>query len=454
MDQIFECVVHHARDFSSFMDPDYVGPVETLDCDPNFFSYFALLSTLKNCGYVSLKSLWYHDPTMEDEFIPLNNDSGCRRMRSIALQYDRVHLYVVHPMSQPDVVALEPLLEYPCMAPPVPPVVNETNEGPTDVGPTTEGKNADSGVNGPNCDVNETGPELDLNDLGPMMDVTDLFGEHENRPELNEGEMGPEPNEGEKGPELNEGVNETGLNVDENGPDLNEGVNEAGLGNEEGNENLESESEDSALEIHFDGEEVDSDIGGNLDSEVGGNEVNGATTSLNEESLFNEPTVNAETVNAKGAMNDANVQGESVEAETLRGEGSGTAKKGKKKKGGSGKRRGRGRPKKKKATEEPVFEDDIIEHLRRSVNNEGEVGQPSVVGDKGLSDVEEYNSDELVSGSDSDEDGVRNPKFPVFKMLDSMKKYEWLMGTLFMTKVDFQHAVRTFAVENARDLKF
>jgi len=312
MDQIFECVVHDAGDFSSFMDPDYVGPVETLDCDPDFFSYFALLSTLKNYGYVSLKSLWYHDPTMEDGFIPLNNDSGCRRMQSIELQYDRVHLYVVHPMSQPVVVALDPMLEYLCMAPPVPPVVNETNESLTDVGPTAEGKNADSGVNGPNCDVNEIGSELDLNDLGPMMDETDLFGEHENGPELNEGEMEPELNEGEKGPELNECVNGTGLNVDENVPDLNEGVTEAELGNEEGNENLESESEDSALEINFDGEEVELDIGGNLDSEVSGNEVNGATTSLNEESLFNEPTVNAETVNVRGAVNDANVQGESV----------------------------------------------------------------------------------------------------------------------------------------------
>jgi hypothetical protein len=46
MDQIFECVVHHAGDFSSFMDPDYEGPVETLDCEPDFFSYFA------SCIYV------------------------------------------------------------------------------------------------------------------------------------------------------------------------------------------------------------------------------------------------------------------------------------------------------------------------------------------------------------------------------------------------------------------
>jgi hypothetical protein len=238
MDQVFECVVHHAGDFSCFMDPAYVGPVETLDCDPDFFCYFALLSTLKRCGYVSLKSLWYHDPAMEDGFIPLNNDSGCRRMQSIALEYDRVHLYAVHPMSQPNVVTLDPLIEYPCMAPPVPPVVppvvNETNVGPNGVGPTGEGKDADSGVSGPNPDVNGNGPELDLNDLGPMIEEDDLFGEHENGPGLDEG-----------------------------------GHN--GLGNEEGDVNVGSDSEDSALNVSLNDSDVEVCVAGDLDSEVGGN---------------------------------------------------------------------------------------------------------------------------------------------------------------------------------------
>ncbi|RHN73873.1 hypothetical protein MtrunA17_Chr2g0303271 [Medicago truncatula] len=266
MDQIFECVVHHAGDFSCFMDPKYVGPVETLDCDPDFFSYFALLSTLKNCGYVSLKSLWYHDPSMEGGFFPLNSDSGCRRMQSIALQYDRVHLYVVHPMSQTDVVELDPLIEYPYMAPPVPPVVNESNEGPTDVGPTAEEKNAESGVSGPNCCVNEDGPEVDLNDLGPMVDENDLFSDHENGPE-----------------------------------GVNEGVNEDGQCNEGVGEEVTAEREDSALGVHFgDSDDEREDIAGNLDSSVGGNEVNKPTVTLNEDPVFNDPIVNANAENVAG----------------------------------------------------------------------------------------------------------------------------------------------------------
>jgi hypothetical protein len=242
--------------------------------------------------------------TMEDGFIPLNNDSGCRRMQSIALQYDRVHLYAVHLMSQPDVVALDPLIEYPCMAPPVPPVVNETNEGPTDVGPTAEDKNAESGVSGPNCGVNEDGPELDLNDLGPMLDENDLFGEHENRPE---------------------GVNEDGLgNEDGQG---NEGVVEDGVDNEDGLGNVTPEREDSALGQHFGDSDDEVCIAGNLDTEVGGNVVNKPTATLNEDPVFNDPTVNVETVVGEGSgVNEATVVGEGSgvnEATVNVGEGSG-----------------------------------------------------------------------------------------------------------------------------------
>jgi hypothetical protein len=183
MDQVFQCVLHHAGDLSCFSDPEYVGPEEVLDCEPDFFSYFALLATLKNLGYVRLNSLWYFDPVLEDGMVRLNNDIGCRRMQNIAYQFDKVHLYAVHPLSQPEIVKPNPLIEYPIMAPHVPPVRNETNEGPTSVGPTAEGEgaNVDGGVSGvgPTAEcTNVDGPELDLNDHGPMIDENELFAEY------------------------------------------------------------------------------------------------------------------------------------------------------------------------------------------------------------------------------------------------------------------------------------
>jgi hypothetical protein len=166
MDQVFQCVLHHAGDISCFNDPEYVGPEEILDCDPDFFSYFALLATLKYLGYVSLTSLWYFDPVLEDGMVRLNSDIGCRRMQNIAYQFDKVHLYAIHPLSQPEIVAPNPLIEYPIMAPHVPPVRNEINEGANSVGPTAEGEgaNVDGGVRGvgPTAEcTNVDGPELD-----------------------------------------------------------------------------------------------------------------------------------------------------------------------------------------------------------------------------------------------------------------------------------------------------
>jgi len=313
MDQVFQCVLHHAEDLSSFNDPEYVGLEEILDCDPDFFSYFALLTTLKRLGYISLKSLWYFDPTMEDGMIPLNSNIGCRRMQNIAYQFDKVHLYVVHPMSQPEIGELNSLIEYPIMAPPVaPPVRNETNEGPTSVGPTAEGEgsNVDGGVSG----------------VGPTTE-NELFGEYDNGPGLGDDETQTEVGQNSHGPELEK---ET-VNVSE--PTVEEIVNvgelvlgnendfdfDFGLGNE--NEDMAGEKEDSALDVHFGESEDEVGITGDLDNEVGGNGVN---VDLNAET---------DTVRVEGEVNNVENQTEVGEG-SVRVEGEdNTANKGKKKKG-------------------------------------------------------------------------------------------------------------------------
>jgi len=150
------------------------------------------------------------------------------------------------------------------------------------------------------------------------MDYNDLFGENENRPGLDEGghnRLGEDENQTIV--EENVGVNNIWLG--------NEGANESGLGNEEGDVNLTCESEDSALDIRFDDSEDEVGIGGNLDSEVGGNEVNESTATLNKESLRDvdagiEATVNAKNVVGEGSgvreneatVNEATVQTEYV----------------------------------------------------------------------------------------------------------------------------------------------
>jgi len=65
-----------------------------------------------------VRSLWYHDPTLEVDLIRLRNDNGCRRMMHISEMYERVHLYVEHTVGeQPQVGELNPLIEYPIQYP-------------------------------------------------------------------------------------------------------------------------------------------------------------------------------------------------------------------------------------------------------------------------------------------------------------------------------------------------
>ena len=72
-----------------------------------------------------------------------------------------------------------------------------------------------------------------------------------------------------------------------------------------------------------------------------------------------------------------------------------------------------------------------------------------------MSEDEEYDSEDLDSGCDTeDEDEGPSVKFPTFKLLDNMRDYHWELGTYFVSKKAFQEAIRTYAVHFGRDLKF
>lgn len=94
---------------------------------------------------------------------------------------------------------------------------------------------------------------------------------------------------------------------------------------------------------------------------------------------------------------------------------------------GSNPKKRRGRPRWKKvqpSVTEPVFEDEV---LADQVNTNQNVGQASIVRDRGLSDEEEYNSDVLESGAESEdeeENGGSKLKFSTFKKPENMRDYE------------------------------
>ncbi|XP_052729225.1 uncharacterized protein LOC128195478 [Vigna angularis] len=76
--------------------------------------------------------------------------------------------------------------------------------------------------------------------------------------------------------------------------------------------------------------------------------------------------------------------------------------------------------------------------------------------DRGLSD-DEWESEELVSGAESDgEDDEEESygKFVTFTMPKSMVDYKWDLDTYFAQKQDLLDAIKTYAIENGRNIRY
>ncbi|RHN78992.1 hypothetical protein MtrunA17_Chr1g0171951 [Medicago truncatula] len=298
------------REVSHFNQAGYDGIETVLECDPDFWSYFSLLSTLKRLGYPMLRSLSYYDPSLLMELVRLRDDQGCRRMMHISIEFDRVHLYVVHTVGEnPPLAPLNPLIEYPIEVGNVGVVVEEIveeennvvendadnvgNEGVDDV-VFEDAMNfgEDVGNEGPGVEVGNEGVEVEVGNEGVEVEeggyvvedkvvggvngegqgVIDegpsLVGEEDyvGSTVLNEGEhVGPTVlNEG---PTMVDGEINFVINLggpadvrEDNGPSVD--LRDAfvyGLANEYGSnlQGEESEGEDSALAISIDDSEGD-----------------------------------------------------------------------------------------------------------------------------------------------------------------------------------------------------
>lgn len=84
----------------------------------------------------------------------------------------------------------------------------------------------------------------------------------------------------------------------------------------------------------------------------------------------------------------------------------------------------------------------------------------TLVQDKGLS-YDEWQSEELKSDQEIEEGDVDEAnneegykKFSTFSMAKAMGEYKWEVGTYFSKKVEYVEAIKTYALENERSLKF
>ncbi|KOM54883.1 hypothetical protein LR48_Vigan10g077500 [Vigna angularis] len=104
-------VVHHC---GNFVNDDngklkFEGERAEWSCDPDLWSYFGIVASVKELGHMDIKELWYGlggqsvDP---DRLELLTDDRGAMHMLNIARLNNEVHLYVVHNMMEPEIIEM------------------------------------------------------------------------------------------------------------------------------------------------------------------------------------------------------------------------------------------------------------------------------------------------------------------------------------------------------------
>ncbi|CAJ2651764.1 unnamed protein product [Trifolium pratense] len=283
--------------------------------------------------------MWFYDPQDVNELVLLEDDMDANRMKNIARMDGRVHLYLMHPMAEPEFIEA---IEYG-------PIEGVNENGPA------EGVNE----NGPAEGVKENGPVEGVNEYGPTDDLND------NGPSEGVNETGPTgPTEGDKvGPTAEKGK---GVRIDDDV--IDDLLNEV---------EYDEDSEDSALGIYFDDSEEDCLLEDNFDTVADETVVDETVV---DENVVDEPVTKGKGKKGKKVRQECNVSKP-------------TSKK--------------GRPKKKnnnsniytvvQSAQQTAQGDELFEE---DVGNIDKSKYKAFVG--GLSDIEDYNSEELDSGSDSD----------------------------------------------------
>ncbi|WVZ22777.1 hypothetical protein V8G54_001321 [Vigna mungo] len=119
MDDI-EVVIYHGGKFMNDECLKYEEESDTMFFDPDVWSYFVAVSVVKSLGYDGFKELWFsigYGPVLDDRLEPLSDDLN-----------GQVHLYVVHTISEAEVIHM---IEYNVDegGDEVAPQVNEGSEG-------------------------------------------------------------------------------------------------------------------------------------------------------------------------------------------------------------------------------------------------------------------------------------------------------------------------------------
>ncbi|KAG2380609.1 uncharacterized protein HKW66_Vig0248790 [Vigna angularis] len=107
MEDDIEVVIHHGGKLVNEGCLKYEGESDTMYFDPDLWSYFVVVSVVKGLGYDGFKDLWFSvgcGPILNDKLEALCDDVGAMHMVNLDRLNGQVHLYVVHTVSEPEVI--------------------------------------------------------------------------------------------------------------------------------------------------------------------------------------------------------------------------------------------------------------------------------------------------------------------------------------------------------------
>ncbi|KAK7289860.1 hypothetical protein RIF29_03853 [Crotalaria pallida] len=232
MDNYFRVHVHHGGHFVSGDRSKYLGYVSLWNCDPDRWSYFELLDIAKEMHYPEIDSMWYKG--WKNELKHLSDDKGALQLAKIAAAKGAAHFYLLHTVSQPDIVRSLPCGNYNAQ-------FMGKNDGPGDGGREDIGpKNVGHGTAQTNIVLDEATENVGLENVGPENTGQETA-------ETNTKNAGQEQEDGEA---KEDGTAQTNIVVDE----ATENEQEDGEAEEDG---TNYDNDDSALKVRFDDSDDD-----------------------------------------------------------------------------------------------------------------------------------------------------------------------------------------------------
>ncbi|XP_052726012.1 uncharacterized protein LOC128194441 [Vigna angularis] len=407
-------VVHHSGNFVSDDNGNlsFEGERAEWSCDPDLFSYFGIVASVKELGHMDIKELWYGlggQSVHPDRLELLTDDRGAMHMLNIARLNDEVHLYVVHNMMEPKIVEMIDWVGG--QVDDEGDVARQVEEVEVEV--VRDGQLGTEMVEGEG-DAQD-GDGLDHTAVGRKM----VEGEDDAHEGEGDGYEGDGEDHSDVGKKMVEG----------DGQDHSDGGTKMGEGEGDGEDHsdahegegdgYEGEGEDHSDAYEGDGEDVE--IHHVEEAEV--HDVDDFELEDYEEDD-----------DVEGSEGDAH-QAESEDEDVDRSEGI-------------------------------LIDVSVHCDIGSSKGNVGEQASSALLESErstdnefihdmcGLSD-NEWLSEELFSGSDSEDNHVRTKiRFPTFSMPKTLVDYKWEVGTYFAEKNEFTDAIRTYALSNGRSLKF